>query len=156
MTRDEKKREAKKRWYKKHGKAYRAKNAETINQSSREHYARNRKAEIARAQAYKAEDPVRNLLQKAKSRARAKGLPCELTYELLSARVAPMTCEATGVNLDWGDVRVRPSIDRLDNAKGYTVDNFRITSWIFNRARGPFTDEDVMEFIVKPFRTEER
>ena len=38
------------------------------------------------------------------------------------------------------------SLDRIDNSKGYTKDNVRFVSAIFNFARNVFSDEDVIDF----------
>jgi hypothetical protein len=38
------------------------------------------------------------------------------------------------------------SLDRIDNSKGYAVDNVRFVSVMFNFARNKFSDEDVIEF----------
>jgi len=38
------------------------------------------------------------------------------------------------------------SLDRIDNSKGYAVDNVRFVSVMFNLARNQFSDEDVIEF----------
>jgi hypothetical protein len=38
------------------------------------------------------------------------------------------------------------SLDRIDNNKGYTKDNVRFVSYMFNIARNNFTDEEVLDF----------
>jgi hypothetical protein len=41
------------------------------------------------------------------------------------------------------------SLDRIDNAKGYTKDNVRFVCLMFNYARNNFTDEETLEFFKK-------
>ena len=40
-----------------------------------------------------------------------------------------------------------PSIDRIDNNKGYTMDNIRIVTNGYNQIRGKYEDSDVREWI---------
>ena len=40
-----------------------------------------------------------------------------------------------------------PSIDRIDNNKGYTMDNIRIVTNGYNQIRGKHDDSDVREWI---------
>jgi hypothetical protein len=48
-------------------------------------------------------------------------------------------CEDTAIVFDpamGADVRLRKSMDRLDNTKGYSVDNVRVVSYLANVSRG--------------------
>jgi hypothetical protein len=40
-----------------------------------------------------------------------------------------------------------PSIDRIDNNKGYTMDNIRIVTNGYNQIRGQYEDSDVRQWI---------
>lgn len=89
----------------------------------------------------------------AKARAAKKGLPFDLTQDWVADRVGRGVCEATGMAFvlksDTGPGHNlnahSPSIDRIDHAKGYTQDNCRVVVWIFNRARGAFSDAELIE-----------
>lgn len=63
-----------------------------------------------------------------------------------------MRCSVTGIRLEHTLERKpnAPSIDRLDNFRGYEKDNVRLVSWIYNRTRGADSDEDVLEYLVYP------
>ncbi|MFK5948397.1 MAG: hypothetical protein QM500_06470 [Methylococcales bacterium] len=41
-----------------------------------------------------------------------------------------------------------PSIDRIDNTKGYTKDNCRIVVWMFNLAKNNYKDTDLMKLSL--------
>lgn len=93
---------------------------------------------------------VTNLLTAAKNRAKTNGLECDLDREWLEIRLQPMKCEATGVDLvlerqdNVQHTPFRPSIDRIENSKGYTKDNCRIVCVIYNKAKSDGTDADVL------------
>jgi hypothetical protein len=38
-----------------------------------------------------------------------------------------------------------PSIDKIDPAKGYTIDNCQVVSWWYNVTKQRFTDKEVLE-----------
>lgn len=44
-----------------------------------------------------------------------------------------------GSNSPW-----QPSLDRKDKAQGYTTQNIQIVCWIYNRAKGVWTDNDLL------------
>jgi len=93
------------------------------------------------------------LLRNAKSRAKSRGQQCTIDKTWVEKKLKPMRCSVTGVELVWAPGSkgpLLPSLDRVDPSKGYTVGNTRVTSCIFNRARGTFTDEEVLEYLVKP------
>lgn len=43
----------------------------------------------------------------------------------------------------------KPSVDRIDNSKGYTIDNIRIVWQIENYCKNTYTQEDVIEFCKR-------
>lgn len=95
---------------------------------------------------------ARVLFHRCKSAAKRKNLPFNLTVEDLERLIAPMTCAATGLPLEIGDTGSRsgrqPSVDQIEHRAGYTIDNVRIVAWIFNRARGNGSDEEVLEMAL--------
>ena len=40
---------------------------------------------------------------------------------------------------------LKPSIDRIDNSQGYTKNNCRVVSVIYNKAKSDYKDEDVLK-----------
>lgn len=86
------------------------------------------------------------LIQEAKKRAE-----CSITLDWLSDKIANGTCEMSGLPFDLTGLGyppncLAPSIDRVDPTKGYHPDNVKVVVWIYNRAKGPNTFEDVLNF----------
>ncbi len=80
----------------------------------------------------------------ARKRARRRGQEFGLDRKWLSERFT--RCSVTGIEFSYEpNSPFLPSIDRIDNSRGYTRDNCRVVCWIYNCARGRFTDEDVLK-----------
>lgn len=118
------------------------------NAKRRRYVAANRAKINARQQAYhrKYYETVTGrivaLLGVARVRARKRGLQFELTREWVEAKLLPGKCELTGIPFDLSRdglaLKFRspfaPSIDRKDNAKGYTENNCRMVCVVANYA----------------------
>lgn len=90
-------------------------------------------------------DPVGNLLRNAKARAREQGLAFELTREDI---VVPALCPVFGVPLVIGTrtgwvTPTSPTLDRVDNTRGYVRDNVCVISWRANELKGSASLEEV-------------
>lgn len=90
------------------------------------------------------------LRNRCKTRARKHGLQFSLSKEIIIEKLKKGVCEQTKIPL----VMVKdpcnpysPSIDRIDNNKGYTDDNIQIVCTIYNFCKNQFTDLDVKQFI---------
>lgn len=90
--------------------------------------------------------PIKYLLKNASYRARLRNLEFNLTEEDIEI---PDVCpvlgiplflirECTGKYCNWN----APSLDRIDNRKGYTKDNIRIISWRANQLKRDMTFEE--------------
>lgn len=92
------------------------------------------------------------LLTKARNRAKEKGLPFDLTMDVLLKEAARGTCAFTGIRIDWrrGPRRLSgPSLDRIDPKRGYTDTNTRLVCWGYNSLKGTASDAEVRRFINK-------
>lgn len=60
-------------------------------------------------------------------------------------------CYWLGVDMDftYKDTLRKPSLDRLDNSKGYEIDNVVLTTVFANTGRRDATTEEMKEFINK-------
>lgn len=82
------------------------------------------------------------------------GRPFDLTEDFLSELLAPMVCSVTDIPLsyEWdGEGRTNPwgpSVDRIDSAGGYTMDNVRLVCWAYNLAKSDWTDETVLRLAL--------
>jgi hypothetical protein len=93
-------------------------------------------------------NPVNRMFLSAKKRAQRKGLEFNLKREDL---IIPETCPIFGIPLEFGDVNHlmnSPSLDRIDNSKGYTPENIWIISYRANTIKNNATLEE-LKVIVK-------
>lgn len=131
--------------------------------------------EKARNQAWAAKNPERkkqnfrnwwlqnrayDLWRRAKGRSEKYGIKFEITAAQLEELIKNTArCPYTGVTLSLEPVSGfkrspwAPSMDRIDSAKGYTLDNIEITSLWWNLAKNEWTPE-VMETALAGLRTD--
>jgi len=93
---------------------------------------------------------AQTLVSNIKSRAKRKGLDFDLDYHWYMEKYEKGVCEASGIPFEEPEYNGKkgnrnpwvPSVDRIDNNKGYTKDNCRLVCFIFNIVKSQFTDED--------------
>ena len=86
------------------------------------------------------------MLQGARRRAKLKGLECDLTREDI---IIPKECPILGIPLFKGTKSCyynSPTIDRIDNSKGYTKDNIQIISMKANSMKNAASFEELIKF----------
>jgi hypothetical protein len=99
---------------------------------------------------------ARSLYQSARSSARERNLPFDLTTLWIEERLNNGVCEVSGLpfsmtvgggHLTCGAGNQNPfgpSLDRRESAKGYTQENVQIVVWIYNACKQTHTHADVM------------
>jgi hypothetical protein len=91
------------------------------------HCSRNKKLKEIRSRTWK-DDAKKIMLMNSKARSKKAGIYFDLTIDDIEI---PEICPALGIELHTGDRKNwvnSPSIDRIDNTKGYTKDNIVIVS----------------------------
>lgn len=111
---------------------------------NKERWARNSKS-------YRKRHPERLKLNLIRERARRKGLSFDLTEEDI---VYPSVCPVLGIPIKLGKEAhqdFNPSVDRVDNSKGYVKGNIRVISKRANSLKSNATIEE-LELILADAR----
>jgi hypothetical protein len=104
-------------------------------------------------QMFKRSSPKFYLLKNAKARAKLKSLECTITVNDFEI---PEYCPCFGMRLEFGDKHYceeSPTLDRIDNAKGYVPGNVQVVSWKANRLKNNATRQDIETLLdwIKTF-----
>lgn len=101
---------------------------------------------------YRLDNPERYMFRCAANNAQQSGR--EFTIELEDIKI-PKVCPVLGIPIQIGFLDTRqnqndnsPSLDRLDNSKGYTKDNINVISWKANKLKGSAKLEDLKRVVV--------
>jgi len=96
------------------------------------------------------EGRAKTLLNSARSRAH-KYSEFDLDDAFILEKITKGRCEVTGIPFDMSSPvgtfknPYSPSIDRIDNKKGYTKTNTRIVLWQVNLMHGELSDDEFLE-----------
>ncbi len=63
-------------------------------------------------------------------------------FDIMGKRVLVENRKAAGINS-----LLLPSIDRIDNNKGYMLDNIQIVTMAYNQMKNIYSEESIMEWI---------
>ena len=105
------------------------------------------------------------MLQSAKRSDKKRGRVCKLTLHWLTTRLSTGICAATGLPFEFpkpgqgeriGRVPCRPSLDRIDSARGYTRNNCRIVLYWYNIAKAEWGEDLVISLMKAAVRHHER
>lgn len=100
---------------------------------------------------FRIRSPEKYLYKQVKASAKKRGIPFEIE---LSDIIIPNVCPVFGVKLLYSDnINDVPSLDRVDNSKGYVKGNVRVISW---RANNLKSDANLyeMELVLKYMKGE--
>lgn len=110
------------------------------------------------------------MMVSARHRAKKKGLPFSLEVCWAEERLQKGVCEATGIPFNFSTDRIKsanwdkanplaPSIDRIDQTRGYTSENCQMIVWLLNRAKGhfelPVFRQVIMAYLEKSPKTDD-
>lgn len=126
---------------------YRNENRQKINEYFK--INRNKISEKEKIERQTVNGCLKNLLKLSKTRARLNNSENNLTIEILTVflYLQNFKCALTGLDFtfeysgEFGRDPYRPSIDRIDNSKGYTVDNVQLICNMVNVAKNQYPQE---------------
>lgn len=140
---------------KQYAKQYRDDNPELLKQQRKEWYTNNKEWSIEYRATQKGK--LVTLLANIKHRANKLGLMFDLTCDDI---VIPVLCPVLGIELAFGNKQMSecsPSVDRIDNSKGYTKDNIRVISMRANRLKSDASIEEltaILAYMSDPLRSD--
>lgn len=91
---------------------------------------------------------TRSMWQNAKYRASQKGLEFTITEADIQI---PDTCPVLGIPLNVSNVGRQynsPSLDRIDNSKGYTPSNIQVISWRANHIKNDSSPKELRRILA--------
>jgi len=147
---------------KEYKKRYREKNKEKINKWANDWYAKNKEkvklksieynlkypGKIAQRRRDWADNNVeKRLLRSAKGRSKREGIYLKLQPEDIKVSV---NCPILGIKLKTNNRHLpkynSPSLDRINNNRGYTKNNVQVVSYQANTMKGDATPKELLKF----------
>lgn len=132
-----------------YSRRYRAKHTAKVKARRRAHYLANKERLGAQTKQNwrerRGRDPIGVLLAAARQRARRKGVLFSICREDIRL---PALCPVLGIALElaWGGRKDNsPSLDRIDNRKGYIPGNMAVISWRANRIKSDANAEELQK-----------
>lgn len=129
------------------------KNKEYMRKYSRERMRKERAAnpELHRQRgiSFRNRNPLSRILTSTKQTAKLKGLEHNITVEDLQQ---VLICPYTKIEIDWsvsGKHMRNPSVDRIDNSKGYIKGNVEVISNLANSMKNQATVEQLQNFALE-------
>lgn len=125
--------------------SYRARHPEAVRESARRYRKQNSEKVNRLSLDWHHANPARKLYYLSKRRAKKNGLLFNLEVQDI---VVPDRCPVLGIELRIGGSGQgfsdnSPTLDRIDNTKGYVKDNVAVISWRANRIKCDATYEEI-------------
>lgn len=122
-------------------------NKEIIKKKQKEYYYNDINKQRLIEQRYRATHTERYLLNSCKYRAKRRNIEFTINEEDITI---PSHCPYLGIELTnirgSGRLRSNPSIDRIDNSRGYIKGNIRVVSNLANIMKQNVTEEQLIAF----------
>lgn len=137
--------------HKRYEKRKRRLGPEFFNAYQKDNYRKNRKTILATCAKRYRTSAAGQMLYRAKKRSNQKGWVCDLEP---SDIVIPSHCPVLGLPLSIGDrgvagaIDCSPTLDRVDNSKGYVKGNVRVISWRANKVKNDSTIEELESILA--------
>ena len=132
-------------------KQYYQNNTEKVRETYKQWYQNNFEKQNERKKQYRQNNPEKVMLVDSIRRAKKKGL--EHNIELEDIQI-PEYCPVLGIKLEvnsgkgYGKAQPNsPSLDRVDNSRGYTKDNIRVISYRANMLKNNATQEELEKVL---------
>lgn len=96
---------------------------------------------------YDTRDPEKYILTRTRSNSKPRGLECTITIEDI---YIPEFCPILNIKLDQvrSGSRYAPSLDHVDNTKGYIPGNVRVISRRANDLKGDLNLKEVLAIVT--------
>lgn len=138
-------------------KNYALTHREEISAYNKAHYAANKSEYKEYYKNYRLtpESRITAMLSSARTRAKRKGLPFTLTYQIVQERLLKLNgvAEVVPDRFDFSSRGHRkknpyaPSIDQKRPGDGYTEENFQIVTVWYNHLKGDLTDDEALTIL---------
>ena len=89
------------------------------------------------------------LIRISKKRAETKGWEFNLDWQWVEEKLT-QHCELSGIPFGMENERIEwdsPTLDRIDNSRGYTKDNCRVILFSLNALKGSMTDKHMFKLM---------
>lgn len=131
--------------YKEYNKRYKEENPEKVKESKRKSYFKTRRTQHE-------QHPLKFLLSRAKLRASKKGVPFDLTYDIMLDMWQKQDgkCHYSDLLMEYTYGKKSPlqvSLDRIDSNGGYTEQNSVLYCLSINYAKSDFTESQFTDFL---------
>ena len=120
---------------------YRARHPERVQETNRRMNARNPR----KSQEWISINREQSMVTRSRANAKANGYEHTITEEDI---YIPDVCPVLGIELTWGgDRQSVPSLDRIDNNKGYVPGNVVVISWRANWLKSNATMDELQRIV---------
>jgi len=96
----------------------------------------------------------RYLAQKANARKRPGSIKMKEQYLLDLLQKQNGRCALSQIVFDIKSEWDKPSLDRIDSDKGYTLNNIRLVTWRVNHCKGSLTDAEFTDMCIDVARSQ--